>query len=191
MRERHLSDSRLIDVCLDRGHGAAAQRHLDGCAVCQGRRTAIAQMMSEVSAAARASADEVFTADRLRRQHADILQRIEREGRRGRLITFPAGHAQHPAGPARPAMRWIVGAAVAGVIIGLAVGHFPRDLSGRTRPSTEIAGQRSDATLQAVSTSLSEDDFLGLLEMAVEGTSGSTLQPLDDLTPGVTEVTSP
>jgi hypothetical protein len=44
------------------------------------------------------------------------------------------------------------------------------------------------AAFQAVSTSMSEEEFLGRLEIAIEGTGGSALRPLDDLTPLVWEV---
>ena len=51
------------------------------------------------------------------------------------------------------------------------------------KPSGRIFEQ-----LQAVSTSMSEEELLGLLEVAIEGTGGASLRPLDDLTPRVWEV---
>jgi hypothetical protein len=35
---------------------------------------------------------------------------------------------------------------------------------------------------------MTEEEFLGRLEVAIEGTGGSALRPLDDLTPLVWEV---
>ena len=38
---------------------------------------------------------------------------------------------------------------------------------------------------------MSEEEFLGRLEMAIDGTGGTTLQPLHDLTPLAWEVSAP
>jgi hypothetical protein len=86
-------------------------------------------------------------------------------------------------------MRWIAGAAAAGLVIGLLAGHFAHDLpAGGALPASQAAGTPAAARLQAVSTTMSEEEFLGRLEVAIEGTSGSALRPLDDLTPLVWEV---
>jgi hypothetical protein len=50
------------------------------------------------------------------------------------------------------------------------------------------ASPAAAAFQQVVSTTLSEEEFLGRLEVAIEGTGGSALRPLDDLTPLVWEV---
>ena len=89
-------------------------------------------------------------------------------------------------------MRWIAGAAAAGLFIGLAGRPPARTTSpaGRVLPSPAPSRARTPAaaTLQAVSTTMSEEEFLGRLEIAIEGTGGSALRPLDDLTPLVWEV---
>jgi hypothetical protein len=87
-------------------------------------------------------------------------------------------------------MRWIAGAAAAGLLIGVAAGHLAHDLPGGIRPvpSSATASRGPQPTLQAVSTTMSEEEFLGLLEIAIETTGGSALRPLDDLTPRVWEV---
>ncbi len=93
-------------------------------------------------------------------------------------------------------MRWIAGAAAAGLLIGLLAGHLAHDFS-MIRPgrSGQIAATVRPApavpTLQAVATTISEDDFLGQIDLAIEGAGGSSLRPLEDLTPRVWEVTSP
>jgi hypothetical protein len=136
----------------------------------------------------------VFTDDRLARQRAHILQRVEQESRQGRLISFPAGHTSSPSLlRARPAARWIAGAAAAGLFIGILAGHLAHDFTaGRVMPSSLTASRAASspaaAALQAVSTSMSEEEFLGRLEIAIEGTGSSALRPLDDLTPLVWEV---
>ncbi len=194
MRHPHLSDDRLIDVCLDHAPAAAEQQHLATCGVCEERRASLARLLTDTSAVAVAEADAVFTEERLARQRAHILQRVEQESRQGRLISFPAGHTSSPSLlRARPAARWIAGAAAAGLFIGLLAGHLTHDFTaGRVMPSSLAASRAASspaaAALQAVSTSMSEEEFLGRLEIAIEGTGSSALRPLDDLTPLVWEV---
>jgi hypothetical protein len=197
MRYPHLSDDRLIDLCLQQVPAATEQQHLASCAVCQERRGSLAQILAEVSDVAIAEADALFTAERLDRQRAHILQRVEQESRQGRLISFPAGHSSSPTLlRSRPAARWIAGAAAAGLFIGLLAGHLAHDFTaGRVMPSGLRSGLASRPALfpetagyQAVSTTMSEEEFLGRLEIAVEGTGGSALRPLDDLTPLAWEV---
>ena len=190
MRHPHLSDDRLIDVCLDRVPAASERQHLESCTVCEERRAGLARLLADASASARAETDAVFTPERLSRQHARILQRVEQEARLGRIISFPATHGQAPTMlRARPGMRWIAGAAAAGMVIGLLAGHLAHDLpAGGARPAWQAAGTPAAPSLQAVSTTMSEEEFLGRLEVAIEGTSGSALRPLDDLTPLVWEV---
>lgn len=185
----HLSDDRLIDLCLHPATAAADQQHLASCGVCEQRRANLARILTEVSDVAVAEADAVFTAERLGRQRARILQRVEQELRHGQLINFPAGRSSSSTLlRARPAARWIAGAAAAGLFIGLLAGHLTHDFTaGRVMPSRAVASP-SAATFQAVSTTMSEEEFLGRLEIAIEGTGGSALRPLDDLTPLVWEV---
>ena len=194
--QRHLSDDRLIEVCLETGAAHGDLVHLDSCAECQGRRAAIAQMLTDISQAAAAEADAVFPAERLARQQARILQRLEHEGRPGRVIAFPAGHGSDPyVLRTRPAMRWIAGAAAAGLVIGLLAGHLAHDFSViRPGRATQLAIARPapDApTLRAVATTISEDDFLGQIDLAIEGSGSTSLRPLDELTPRAWEVTIP
>ena len=190
MRHPHLSDDRLIDVCLDRAPAAIERQHLERCHACEERRASLARLLADASEVARAEADAVFTPERLSRQHARILQRVEQEARLGRIISFPAGHGQGLTMlRARPGMRWVAGAAAAGLVIGLLAGHLAHDLpAGGALPASRAAETPAAASLQAVSTTMSEEEFLGRIEVAIEGTSGSALRPLDDLTPLVWEI---
>lgn len=188
MNVHHLSDERLIDVCLADTPVDADRQHLDACPACEGRRATIARVLDDVSTAAAADADAVFSADRLAKQHSRILQRIEREGRPARLIAFPAAGSSDRMPHPRPAARWIAGAAAAGLIIGVLAGQLVH-LRPNARAMPGALNQRpAVAALQAVSVPLSEEEFLGRLELAVEATTGASLQPLDDLTPRVWEV---
>lgn len=186
MRQHHLSDDRLIDVYLDGASLAAEQQHLASCPACEARRTRLARLLTDVADVVAAQADAVFTAERLAQQRARILQRIEQEARHGRVISFPASHGHASSLRARPGMRWIAGAAAAGLIIGLVGGHLAHQLPRGGRIIT--TGEPAAETLQLVAAPLSEEEFLGRIEMAVESIAGSSLRPLDDLTPRVWEV---
>jgi RNA polymerase sigma-70 factor (ECF subfamily) len=193
MSHSHLSNDRLVDVCLDLAPAAAERQHLESCDLCEGRHAKLARLLADVSEVARAEADAVFSLKRLERQRDRILQRIEQEVPRGRVIDFPSGHGQSPAPlRTRPEGRWIVGAAAAGLVIGLLAGHLGHDLPAvDTSPASQAGPQMAGTTLRAVSTALSEEEFLGRLEVAIDGAGGSALRPLHDLTPLVWEVEAP
>ncbi|MBM3820467.1 MAG: hypothetical protein FJW14_15820 [Acidimicrobiia bacterium] len=153
----------------------------------------LARLLDEHRESVNAEADAAFPADRLARQQSRILARIEHEGRPGRLIAFPAGYAHAPAAlRARPGMRWVAGAAAAGLLIGVVAGQLTYDFSTRDRTRVaQVVASRPDAgapALRAVSTTLSEEEFLGQLEMAIEGIRPDSLQPLDEMTPRVWEI---
>ena len=193
----HLSDDRLLEVCLTRTPEPREQQHLELCPECAERRASTARLLSGVVETVHAQADAHFPAERLARQQDRILHRLAHEGRPGRVIAFPAWHAHESrVSRARPGMRWIAGAAAAGLIIGLVAGHLVHELPAeqavsapprvisRSQPAVEVPAAR------ALPTTLSEEEFLGRLEVAVQGTGGLALRPLDDLTPRVWEVSA-
>ena len=186
----HLSDERLIDACLTDAPAPGDWLHLDACPACEERRARIARMLDDVSAAAASETDPLFPDDRLARQRSRILQRIEREGRPARLIAFPTAAASDRVPRPRPAVRWIAGAAAAGLIIGVLAGQLVHVRpNARSAAAAVVTPRPAMAVLQAVTTApLSEEEFLGRLEIVVEGATGASLQPLDDLTPRVWEV---
>ena len=191
MRNGHLSDDRLIHMSLDQDAYPSERQHLHDCAACMERSARLAHLLTEVNAVAEAETAALFGPDRLAKQRARILQRIDHEGRPGRVITFPAGSAHGRTLRARPGpgMRWIAGAAAAGLLIGILAGHLAHVVPGQWRVApAQAVLQPSAAPLQAVSTTMSEEELLGLLEVATEGTTGASLRPLDDLTPRVWEV---
>jgi hypothetical protein len=189
----HLSDDRLIELSLDRSPSASERKHLGACAACDARREDLSRLLAATVSVATAEADAVFTPERLTRQRARIVQRLEQEGRPGKVVIFPAGQMHHPRPlRARPGMRWVAGAAAAGVVIGMLAGHYAPyfPLQG-TRPSVFAEVRPEAVALQTVSTTMSEEEFLGRLERAIDGTGGPTLRPLHDLTPLVWEVSAP
>lgn len=153
------------------------------------------EVAQTVSAALIAEADAAFPDERLDRQRARILQRIEQDGRPGRVIAFPASQ-----GPATGALlrtgsttRWVAAAAAAAFIAGVMAGqHLPTEFHFGTpvqhvavsRPAPEPTG----TSLRAASVlAPSDDEFLGEVELAAESRPAA-LRHLDALTPRAWDV---
>lgn len=188
MSQHHLSEEQLIEACLGVPE-STAERHLLDCAACGARRDAVGQMLTEVTDVATTEADAVFSPERLARQQAKILQRIDADGRPARVIVFPAGQppvasVMHP----RPGTRWVAVAAAAGLVLGLLGGHLARDLMGSGAvPAQAIVTSSAGASVRNVSTS-PEDEFLGQIELAGGSAGPAVLRSIDALTPRAWEV---
>jgi hypothetical protein len=190
MNERHLSDDRLIEVCVSGSVRALERAHLVACSACEMRRASIVKILEEMDDAATSAADAAFPPDRLDRQRARIMQRVDHEGRPGRLITFPAVRAHTTLlMRSRAHARWAVAASVAAFVMGILAGHYAHELPlGEQRTPSQIVANESDPSpLRAVSTSFSEDEFLGQIELAA-GNGPVALRPLDAMTPRAWEV---
>jgi len=201
MRANHLSDDRLIELCMLDALSSAEQQHLSTCARCDARRVNMQRLLEEVSEAATADADAAFPLERLNRQEARILARLQHEGRPARVIAFPAGHAPHEpiASRTRPASRWIAAAAVGGLVVGVIAGRFGHDYSfqragisrviaSRAIEQPELRAPVTTGAIREVAASISDDEFLDQLETAIDAPAAAALQPLDDLTPLAWEV---
>ena len=201
MKASHLSDDRLIELCMLVEASATEQQHLTACARCDARRVGLQRLLDEVSDTATAAADAVFTPERLTRQQARILAHLQHEGRPARVIAFPAGHAPHEpmVSRTRPGSRWIAAAAVAGLVVGAFAGRFGHDYSfarpgaarvivARTAEDPELRAGGSVGTIREVTASISDDEFLNQLEIAIDGPAAAALQPIDDLTPRAWEI---
>ena len=93
MSRAHLSDDRLIEICLAEAFAPVDEPHLRACERCESRRVALASTLADVTERVVDEADELFPADRLARQHARIMHHVDHLGRPARVIAFPAGHA--------------------------------------------------------------------------------------------------
>lgn len=146
--------------------------------------TAAAGLLDEVAAAAAHEADAVFTPERLARQQARILHRLEQDGRPGRIIAFPGQAAETTPLRARPGTRWIAAAAVAGLLVGLLAGHLAHDLpgGGASAPALRV-NDAPEPGLRVVATTFSEDEFLDQIELAADQPGGAALLPLHNATP--------
>lgn len=192
MTHGHLGDDRLIELGLFATPGADEQAHLDACARCDAQRQTLVHLLDDTARAATLQADGEFPADRLARQHARILQRLEQDGRPARVIAFPATPFHEPAAVAPPVRRSprrvAAAAAAAGLVIGLLAGYLT-DLPGRAalpaRAEVSTTATGSGAVRAAV---LSDDEFLGQIELAVGSGTPAVLNPIDALTPGAWDV---
>ena len=74
---------------------------------------------------AMAAADAAFPESRLRAQRSSILARLEQARAGSRVLDFPTVPATRTwmARRDRPAMRWLAGAAAAGLLVGLGAGQ--------------------------------------------------------------------
>ena len=184
MNERHVSDDRLIEICVSGPALPLEQAHLAACTTCERRRSSVVEILAELDAAATVETDLAFPPERLQRQQARIAQRIEQDGRPGRLIAFPITPPPMMA-RSRPHVRWAAAAAAAAFFIGLVAGHLVHDLPARESSTMAgVVGTEADSVpLRAVSTTFSEDDFLWQVERAADSTCPAALRPLDDMTP--------
>ena len=96
MTQPHLSDDRLIEVCLLEAASVAERQHLGACPHCDARRARLQRLLDDASGAAASEADAAFPPDRLARQQARIFSELLHDGRPGRVIAFPAGRAHEP-----------------------------------------------------------------------------------------------
>ncbi len=190
MNDRHLSDDQLIELCVSAtGPGGDEAAHLLACAACATRRASIIEILAELDAAADANTDAAFPPDKLERQQARILQRVDQDGRPGRVISFPAYQAPDTLLRSRPRVRWAAAAAAAAFVFGLFAGLFAHNLGGDTeRTPAGVTGSDSEAPLRAVSTTFSEDEFLVQVEAAATQNGPVALRPLDAMTPRAWEV---
>ena len=191
MNERHLLDDRLIDLCVSGSAPAGEETaHLSACAKCEARRLSIVTILDELDTAAAASADAAFPADRLERQQARILQRVDQDGRPGRLISFPANQPPATLLRSRSGVRWAAAAAAAAFVFGLVTGHLAHDFSlgGEPQPAGIVSNNTAPAPLRAVSTTFSEDEFLGQIELAAAQNGPVALRALDAMTPRAWDV---
>ena len=185
MSRAHLSDDRLIEICLADSVIPLDEPHLLTCEHCESRRVALASTLADVTARVIDETDVEFPADRLTRQHARILQRLDHLGRPARVIAFPAGHPSEPARPAaRRARRWIAaaGAVAASFMVGIFTEHLTHQLPVG-RPETRMASRAVEArAARTVVASISDDELLGQIELAVGSAGPAALAPLDALT---------
>ena len=187
MSHPHLSDDRLIEICFNFEVTSSDRSHLLACEACEARRSNLAGTLDDIGAAMTQQADEAFPAERLARQRARIIQRVEQDGRPARVIAFPAGHT-HDAPPRLRRRRWatVAAAVAASFVVGLLAEHLAHDLPG-TRQSIPATRAQANIPIPQIRTS-SDDELLGQVELASSGVGPAALRPLDVMTPRAWDV---
>jgi len=218
----HLNDHRLLECYLgERGIepvNFAATEHLDRCARCRDRYTALLDTMDELRMNAEAETDAVFTPERLDTQSLAISRRIAALSHAARVLAFPSPAQTASSSGMRFAPRWLAAAAAAGLFVGVGVGVFfdarargfrptvatvlpltatPLQAPGNARPIVQPAAATAlkpeSATLPVTNVSepdTSDDDsaFMAQLQMAFERPGARELMALDALTPRVRDI---
>jgi hypothetical protein len=194
MKRAHLSDDRLIEICLADPLAPIDEPHLRNCERCERRRLVLASTLGDVTARVISEADAAFSADRLARQHARIMQQVDHLGRPARVIAFPVGRTHEPARPSvRRTRRWVAatGAVAVAFLVGIFTEHLAHQLPAGRRVETRMASRTPDAAVArtvAASMSMSDDELLGQIEAAVDSAGPAALRPLDALTPRAWDV---
>jgi hypothetical protein len=184
MSHPHLSDDRLIEICFDLEVTATDRAHLQACDACESRRLNLTGTLDEIGTAVVQEADAAFPAERLARQRARVMQRIDPDGRLGRVIAFPAGHTHETTRRrVRPA-RWgtVAAAVAASFLVGLLAEHLAHEIPGSRQSMPAARAQAALPTTQARAV-VSDDELLGQVELAASGVGPAALRPLDALTP--------
>jgi hypothetical protein len=194
---RHLQEERLLDCYLAERSGIAldppAAEHLADCMACGARYAELSQLMDAVRVEADTHTDEVFTGDRLRAQHQQIMRRIEHVGRAARVISFPGQIMSRSinGSTSSSAPRWIAAAAAAGLFIGVALGaSFQWNARVRNPLAADSSRLNPVATRGTGQPDVASDAaFLSELEIALERPHTRELQAFDTFTPHVREIT--
>jgi len=200
MKTRHLSDERLVELALGRATSFKDDQHVAGCTACQARHASVAVLLDEVAEAAAVDGDIAFSAERLARQRARVLERVAHVAPPARVLAFRAERPASRASVSGLALsrrvafgfnsRWVAAAAIAGLVVGLLADHAMTRVPGfrvtSSHPSAGIDGNALAVMARTVVPVESEDEFLGQLEAAV-GAGPLILHPLDALTPGAAD----
>jgi hypothetical protein len=189
MSHPHLSDDRLIEMCFDLDVSTSDRTHLQTCDTCQSRRSSLAGTLDDIQTVMIEEADDAFPMERLARQRARILQRVDQDGRPGRVIAFPAGPAHESARRGVRPARWatVAAAVAASFLVGLLAEHLAHDLPG-SRQSMPAQRMQASVPMAQVRTAAADDELLGQVELAASGVAPAALRPLDALTPRAWDV---
>jgi hypothetical protein len=192
----HLDDRAMAAIWTDSTLAGtrASHPHLGVCTACRTRFASFSEWLDDVRVDAAAEADEVFPADRLAAQYAQIFRRIEAGERPARVIAFPK-HSTPLTSRTSHASRWIAAAAAAGLIVGVGVGQM-MDLrhlgqAGAARVEARLSTPGRPAVLPPIAASITttsgDEAFLSDLDASLSRPSVPELRAIDDFTPRVGE----
>jgi hypothetical protein len=200
-QRKHVREHVLANAAIQMMNGESpeltpsAQAHLERCDRCAARLGELRDLMSAEREDAIAAADAAFPESRLRTQRVSILQRLEQARAGSRVLHFPTFPATRTwmARRDRPAMRWLAGAAAAGLLVGLGAGqaaftgHQLRfhssnapAASAASKPSGWLAPTGADTPRIERMTPVSEEVFLSDMELVLNKRRNAAIRALDE-----------
>ena len=194
----HLSDEQLLEVYVDGSATSTGggREHVEECDACRERYVRLTGALDTWRSSVVAEADAVFTESRLERQRFRILSRLVALTRGPRVVPFPTQARTFGPSPATAMRRWVVAAAAAGLLVGVALGRLSfvpsqtesavaRPVASPTMTAANSARQPADARTSRVESS----DYLQFLDSQIDDLSDrsrsriSELQVIDQITP--------
>jgi hypothetical protein len=198
LRDAHVPVERLAVLALGPAEAnsrddEAALAHAAGCGACGRELARLTTELGTLRLEAAREADVHFDETTLDLQRSRVLERLAHLGHSARVLRFPGtGLTRAHGGDVN--RRWISVAAAAGLIIGILAGQIVHIIpADRTRRASETSQQASARVGSAVvntsaSMTLSDEDLLGEIDVAVQGRHPAELQALDALTPIASEI---
>jgi ElaB/YqjD/DUF883 family membrane-anchored ribosome-binding protein len=199
---RHLSEAELVGLLVPgsdvpTASDAANRVHLSQCRSCAGRSADLQSLLDAVSETARFDAETHMSTERLTSQRERIMRRLRRSvepAQAAHVIRFPSIAQPTPTYMRRA--RWLTGAAVAGLVVGIATGQFlhlhPLTESTDTVLGDTVAPQNTTASRRLVGndvlSTLEDDAFLQEVDLMLLAPRIPELDPLDEITPRIREV---
>lgn len=182
---RHLDTAALGALALGEAMDPRSEAHLGSCAHCRREHARIAAVLDEAWSGADDAVDAAFGPADLDRQRQAILQRIARSGGVARVLRFPHGADDQPVPAAQAQARWLLAAAAAGLLIGVAAGQVPHLYSAtRPAPATSAVARADAPPVAAQSADWPLDDtLLSEVDAVLTSSTRPELEALDALTP--------
>jgi hypothetical protein len=200
-QRKHVREHVLANAAIQLMNGESpeltpsAQAHLERCDACAARLGELRDIMSTEREDAIAAADEAFPESRLREQRVSILARLEQATAGSRVLHFPTFPATRSwmTQRNRPAMRWLAGAAAAGLLVGLGAGQAvftghqlrfhstatPSTSANRAPASWRTAGTADAPHIERLAPG-SEEAFLSDMELVLNKRRNAALRALDE-----------
>ena len=197
--------------------GRRGRSHLRSCEKCNRRYLEFVSQTNALSDTATAGFETIFTPSHLQEQRSRIARRLATlvgTQAPGRVLAFPfcAGPLPRADWPRWQAKFWLPTAVALGLVVGIAAGQFvhvhPSDTVDATLTTAPVdnanyldmtgtvelplvtndTGSAPALTLDAFDHVMSEEDFLGKLDLALTSVQISELESIEALTPRVRDL---
>jgi hypothetical protein len=182
----HLDDAAFAAIWTDAAVDGAqpSHPHLQACPACRSRFGLFTSWLTDVRVDAAAEVDELFPAERLAAQQAQVFRRLEASERPARVIAFPKFTQPLTSGSSHGS-RWIAAAAAAGLIVGVGVCQMMdirRSFGGPPAASQIRVADASEVRTLRTNTGR-EEAFLSELDLTLSRPAVPELRALDEFTP--------